>query len=210
MQKAGRGGHRPVHGPDSASRAHLVVGLAGNAAAVTGAGVVTGADFVVRTTVKPGPGFAGFATPMTLPSESRRKAADCAGTIPMLTALDAMLTGAFDAASDWLRASWVSVSCSEVARRSCRVKEPWASAVLSSRSPISPADSKMAQMMPNDAPPRLEGAPVTTRSLGVVVVGRFRARVPTRAADVIWLMSGVPSRLGFVRLPATGQMLRVG
>ncbi|MDQ5839642.1 MAG: hypothetical protein M3537_00490 [Chloroflexota bacterium] len=47
---------------------------------------------------------------MTLPSESRRKAADCAGTIPMLTAFDAMLTGDFDAARDWLRASWVSVS----------------------------------------------------------------------------------------------------
>ena len=90
------------------------------------------------------------------------------------------------------------------------MKEPWARAVLSSRSPISPAASKVAQMTPKAAPPCRGGAPVTTRSLGLVVVGRFGARAPTRAADVTWLIGGVPSRHGFARLRAVGPMLREG
>jgi hypothetical protein len=65
------------------------------------------------------------------------------------------------------------------------MKEPWARAVLSSRSAISPAASNTAQVMPKAASPRRSGAPVTTRSLGVVVAGLFRARAPTRADEVI-------------------------
>jgi hypothetical protein len=71
---------------------------------------VAGAVPVVRTTVKPDPAVAGLATPMTAPSESRRKAADCDGTIPMLTALDARLAGELEASTERSRASWTSVS----------------------------------------------------------------------------------------------------
>ena len=96
MPKAGRGVPRPIHGSHglgSASRAHLVVGLAGLVTAdgadfaagidcvvlvvvvdlVVAVNLVSGADLVVLTTVKAGLGCAGFATPMTLSSESRRK-----------------------------------------------------------------------------------------------------------------------------------------
>lgn len=147
MPKVGWGGHRPVPGLGSASRAHLFVGLAdlvaGLATFVAGfvasivaglAGVVIGLATglagevaglvaglagevaglatglaggvdVVRTTVKAGPDRAGVATPSTLPSESRRKAADCAGTIPMLAALDARLAGDCATSRDCSRAS---------------------------------------------------------------------------------------------------------
>jgi hypothetical protein len=101
----------------------VFAGLAAAGAGVVFAGVVTagagavfagfgtaGAGGVVPTTVNPGPGDAGCATPMTLPSESRRKAADWAGTIPILVALIARLAGDFEASSDWLRAPWTSVS----------------------------------------------------------------------------------------------------
>ena len=126
MPKVGWSEHRPVPGLGSASRAHLFAGLAALAATDAGfAGLVTcgaraafagfatagaGADDVVPTTVNPIPRDAGFATPMTLPSESRRKAADSAGNIPIRVALIARLAGDFDASSDWLRAPWVSVS----------------------------------------------------------------------------------------------------
>jgi len=65
------------------------------------AGLATaGAGGDVPTTVSECPGEAGSATPMTLPSESRRKAADCAGTIPMPAALLARLAGDLDASRD--------------------------------------------------------------------------------------------------------------
>jgi hypothetical protein len=47
---------------------------------------------------------------MTLPSESRRKAADWAGTIPMLVAFFARLAGELNASRDWLKVPWVSAS----------------------------------------------------------------------------------------------------
>jgi len=50
---------------------------------------------------------------------------------------------------------------------------------------MSPAASSVAQMMPNVAPLRRRGAPVTTRSLGVSVTGRFRGRAPARAVEAI-------------------------
>jgi len=126
MPKLRSSGHRPVPGLGSASRAHLLAGLAAPAATDAGfadlvtcgaraafAGFATaaaGADDVVPTTVNPGTRDAGFATPMTFPSESRRKAADSAGTIPIRVALIARSAGDFDASNDWLRAPWVSVS----------------------------------------------------------------------------------------------------
>lgn len=104
---------------------HLLAGL--TAVAPAGAGLAclapvrAGAAFAflaaagagagaVRPPLSPGWADACCATPMTLPSESRRKAADCAGTIPMLKALFARLAGDFDASRDWLRATLASVS----------------------------------------------------------------------------------------------------
>jgi hypothetical protein len=87
--------------------------LTAEAAGAVFAGFATagaGGELVVPTTLKARPRDAGFATPMTLPSESRRNAADCAGTIPMLVALVARLAGDFSASRDWLRATWVSLS----------------------------------------------------------------------------------------------------
>jgi hypothetical protein len=98
-------------GVDTAGAGAVFAGVdtAGAGAVFAGFGTA-GAGGVVPTTVNPGPGDAGCATPMTLPSESRRKAADWAGTIPILVALIARLAGDFEASSDWLRAPWTSVS----------------------------------------------------------------------------------------------------
>src|SRR5450631_3110166 len=92
-------------------------GCAFAALTTTGAGgvlvglgtAVAGAAGWVPTTVSAGPGDACCATPMTLPSDSRRNAADWAGTIPMSAALFARLAGDFDASRDWLKAPWASV-----------------------------------------------------------------------------------------------------
>ena len=69
-----------------------------------------GTDADVTPTVSGWSEDAGFATPMTLPSESRRNAADPAGTIPMPSALVARLAGDFETSRDWLSAPWVSLS----------------------------------------------------------------------------------------------------
>jgi hypothetical protein len=79
------------------------VGTAGTGVVLAGVGTA-GADVVVPTTVNPDPWVAGCATPMTLPSESRKNAAVWAGTIPMLAASLARLAGELDAFRDWLRA----------------------------------------------------------------------------------------------------------
>jgi len=85
---------------------------------------VADADPVVPTTVSPGMAVAGVATPMIAPSDSRRNAVDGEGTIPILVALTARLAGDSKTSRDWLRVPSVSVSASEVVRRSCNVKEP--------------------------------------------------------------------------------------
>jgi hypothetical protein len=84
---------------------------------------------------------AGFATPSTLPSESRRNAAVSAGTIPRERARWARGPGPDTASIEWRSESCESASASERCWRSRIVKEPFAMAVLRTRTPTKPPSS---------------------------------------------------------------------
>ena len=158
-----------------------------------------GEDGVCETTVKPSPLVAFFATPRTLPSERRRKAAIRRGDHAH-RARPAWPGAGGDSSADscWVSASWVSASSPEVACRSCRANDPAA------HRDVEQQQAHQAGGQQHDARDREGGAararPGAARARHDPQAGGGRGdgvrwSWAIRDGAVIWLMGAVPSWL---------------